>query len=449
MKINISCALTIVFICSQQSLFAQVRADSSVQKLPFSISKAKKLSAEDLKDKKEGTYVTGVPDISSDPVNGFGYGAEGSIIFDGKKRDPFFAYTPYRKKLDVALFNTSRQQREVSLKLDVPYIFNTKWRLRASASYEVNPNLLYFGITERSLNSLKKLSAMDSIPVPPFTGNKYKDYDASLTGNNFNYNRYTKQEIVANISMERSFIDGKLRLLAGYEIGRVNSKPFDGNSRLFNDFQKGGITGVGTYWISMVQLGIIYDTRDLETDPSKGVFAELTNEFSNHVFGSGLNFNKTFAHFKFYQKVLPGVFKKVILAARAGIGYTGGNAPFFEYQDGWSSEGSIAGLGGAYTLRGYKESRFLARVMDFVNVELRCRFFQTNILKQHLAFSTVPFFDIGGVWDKLSNMNNFNNYRYSEGLGLRIAWNVNTILRFDYAFSNEDNQFFFNFGHTF
>jgi outer membrane protein assembly factor BamA len=76
--------------------------------------------------------------------------------------------------------------------------------------------------------------------------------------------------------------------------------------------------------------------------------------------------------------------------------------------------------------------------MDFVNIELRCRFFQTNILKQHIAFSAVPFFDIGGVWDKFSNINNFNNYRNSEGLGLRIAWNVNTILRFDYALSNED-----------
>ena len=165
MKKIISYSLLIILIVGiQHILFAQISADTSSKKLPFPISKDKKLSEEDLKDKKEGTYVTGVPDISSDPVNGFGYGAEGSIIFDGKKSDPFFAYTPYRKKLDVALFNTSRQQREVSLKLDVPYIFNTKWRLRASAAYEVNPNLLYFGITERSLNSLKKLSAMDSVP---------------------------------------------------------------------------------------------------------------------------------------------------------------------------------------------------------------------------------------------------------------------------------------------
>ncbi|MDB5274802.1 MAG: peptide-binding protein, partial [Chitinophagaceae bacterium] len=77
------------------------------------------------------------------------------------------------------------------------------------------------------------------------------------------------------------------------------------------------------------------------------------------------------------------------------------------------------------------------------------RFFQTHIFKQHLAFSAVPFFDIGGVWNDLNRINHFENYRSAEGLGLRITWNENTILRFDYAISKEDQQFFFNLGHAF
>jgi hypothetical protein len=60
-----------------------------------------------------------------------------------------------------------------------------------------------------------------------------------------------------------------------------------------------------------------------------------------------------------------------------------------------------------------------------------------------------PFFDIGGVWNDLSRLNHFENWRYSEVLGMRIAWNINTILRFDYAFSKEDHQFFFSLGHAF
>ena len=123
-------------------------------KLPFAIAKEKRLPDDELAEKKEGIYATGVPDFSSDPVNGIGAGIEGSLFFNGNKKDPFFAYTPYRAELDVDLSITTRLQREARVALDVPYIFNTKWRLRAEAAYEVNPNLLYFGITEQSLKPL-------------------------------------------------------------------------------------------------------------------------------------------------------------------------------------------------------------------------------------------------------------------------------------------------------
>ncbi len=417
-------------------------------KLPFAIANEKKLSGEDLANKKEGIYLTGAPDISSDPVNGFGYGAEGSIYFNGKRSDPFFAYTPYRKRLDVVLFNTTKSQRELMLKLDIPYIFNSKWRLRVEAGYESNPNLLYFGNTEQTLNRLQYFQNGDSSHAIQ-NDLKYKDYEGSLTGINENHNRYTKEEYIFNISAEHSFWDSKLRLLGGFELADFTITPFSGNSLLKNDANANKIIGVGHGLISILQAGVVYDTRDLEPDPGKGIFAEITDEFSSQAIGSKFNFNKIFGQVKVYQKLFPGLFKKVVFAARMGMGYTGGDAPFFEYQDEWSSEGSIEGLGGAHTLRGYKQSRFLARVMNFGNAELRCRFAQTTIFKQHLAFSAVPFFDFGGVWDSVDRLDHWNNYRSSEGLGLRVAWNVNTILRFDYAVSKEDGQFFFNFGHAF
>jgi outer membrane protein assembly factor BamA len=207
---------------------------------------------------------------------------------------------------------------------------------------------------------------------------------------------------------------------------------------------------VGNNVVSFVQAGLIYDTRDLEPDPSNGIFTELTNELSVKSLGSQYNFNKTFFHFNYYHNLFPSVFKKIIFAGRVGIGYTAGNSPFYEYQDEWSAEGSIEGLGGTNTIRGYKSSRFLSRVMQFSNFELRCRLLQFSKFKQHFAISAVPFFDVGGVWDSLDRITtHLNNMRYSEGLGIRIVWNVNTILRFDYAVSKEDNQFFFQIGHTF
>ena len=154
---------------------------------------------------------------------------------------------------------------------------------------------------------------------------------------------------------------------------------------------------------------------------------------------------------KVYQKLFPSVFKKLIFAARAGAAALTGNAPFYEYQEEWSSEGGIYGVaGGGFVLRGYKQSRFVGNYLGFINTELRARFAQFTLLKQHIALSAVPFFDVAGVGNTFSRLISYSsNYRYAEGLGLRIAWNVNTILRFDYAISKEDGQFFFQFGHAF
>lgn len=426
--------------------FSQSPADTL--KLPFAIAKEKRLSDEDLANKKEGVYVTGAPDISSDPVNGFGYGGEGTLYFNGKKSDPFFTYTPYRASLGIVLFNTTRSQREFMLKLDVPYIFNTKWRLRVEGGYEANPNLLYFGQDENTLNGLQYYENNDSLKMP-IKNALYSDYENSLKGGNEFYNTYFKKEAVLNISGERSFLDGKFRTLVGYEIAYVDFSSFAGKSLVQQDYDSKKITGLGKGIVTIEQLGLIWDTRDLETDPSNGIFAELTNELSLKALGSKYDFNKTFFHFNYYKKLFPQRIKKLVFAGRVAFGYSALDCPFFEYQDQWSSEGSIEGLGGANTLRGFKQSRFLGRAMSFNNAELRYRFAQCEILKQHFAFSAVPFADAGAVWDKLNRIGYLNNFRISEGLGLRIAWNVNTILRFDYAISKEDKQFFFNLSHAF
>jgi outer membrane protein assembly factor BamA len=430
----IACGLlNIVTVSAQQ-------ADTT--RLPFAIADEKKLDPEDLEHKREGVYVTGVPDVSSDPVNGFGIGVEGSVYFNGKRNDPFFEYTPYRSKLDVTLFSTTRKQREIRVGYDVPYIFNSKWRLRAEAAYENNPNLLYFGIDETSLSPLVN-------PADGMTYKRYHAYENSLAPPYDFYNGYTKDEYIFNISAERSFWDSKMRALIGYEIARVGITTFNDSSLVSRDERAKGILGVGTNLVSFIQCGLVYDTRDLETDPNKGVFAEVTNELSLRVLGSAFDLNKTFAQVKFYRRILPAVFRKMVFASRVGMGYTAGDAPFYEYQDQWSSEGSIEGLGGGTTLRGFKQGRFLSRAMSFTNIELRYRFAEGRFRKEHFAMSAVPFADMGGVWDNFSYFSKWENYRFATGLGLRVAWNVNTILRFDYAVSKEDNQFFFTFGHAF
>lgn len=424
---------------------AQSQPADSLKKLPFAIATEKRLSPEDLEHKKEGFYVTAIPQLSSDPVNGFGYGAEGFLYFSGRKDDPFFEYTPYRQRISVSLFNTTRSQREAIVRLDIPYIFNTKWRLRMDATYENNPNMLYFGYDEQTLLPLHN-------PENGMAYSTYRSYVNSFSDAYKNYNRFTnKDNFTVNLSGERSFFRSRMRAVFGIEYGNVAVTTFPGASLLQDDFAAGKIKGVGHFLVNIFQSGLVYDTRDLETDPGRGVFAEITNELCLPAFGSPFQFNKTFAHVKVFQNLIRKHPKRLVLALRAGLGYLAGEAPFHEYQHQWSSEGEIGGaVGGGYTLRGFKQSRFVAPAMDFINAELRWRFSQFRIYKQYLAVSAVPFFDMAGVGNDPGRLLSYiNNYNYSEGLGLRLVWNVNTVLRFDYAVSGEDQQFFFSFGHVF
>lgn len=424
--------LLVVILCFCTSVYAQEKD----AELPFAIADEKKLDDDELKEKKEGWFITGLPQVSSDPVNGFGIGGDGYLYLNGNKHDPFL---PYRTKFEAHLFATNKSQQELALAVDVPYLFDSKWRLRGEATIEDNPNLLYFGQTARTMNAL----SFGGKTYPTYTG-----YENAIGADPL-FNTYRKREAILNISAERSMMDSKVRLVGGFEVAKVDvSTVGSGASLLAQEKNSQGVLGVGDNLVTILQLGIVYDTRDLEPDPSRGLFIELTEELSSSVIGSSFDFAKTFLHAKYFVPVLPSVFNHLVFAARGALGSTAGQAPFFEYQDGWSTEGSIEGLGGLRTLRGFKQNRFLARWMGYLNFEARYRLFEGDLWNQHFAVMAVPFFDLGRVWDKFSDLG-LSGFRANGGGALRIAWNQSTILMFDYAMSNEDRQFFFNFGHIF
>ena len=200
-------------------------------------------------------------------------------------------------------------------------------------------------------------------------------------------------------------------------------------------------------WVSLVQTALIYDTRDFEPDPTKGYYFEIANEYSSKYVGSQFEFNKLFLQGRLYKKLPFG--KRTVIAARAAVGNIfGSNAPFFEFQDQWSPDGSVNALGGKQSLRGYRANRFLARSLWFTNIELRYRIAETRLGKQRFAFGIAPFFDAGTVRDRWQNLN-FANVKIAYGAGARVAWNQSTIVFFDYGISKEDNLFYIGIGQAF
>ena len=113
---NIPAFAALIFCLSLKAQDTTRVAKNDTLKLPFAISNEKKLSEEDLKNKKEGFYVTAIPDISSDPINGFGFGAEASLFFNevekygNKTDDTYISTSPALVTIDASHFYTHKIQ---------------------------------------------------------------------------------------------------------------------------------------------------------------------------------------------------------------------------------------------------------------------------------------------------------------------------------------------------
>ncbi|WP_338813047.1 DUF5982 domain-containing protein [Bernardetia sp. Wsw4-3y2] len=472
--------LTLLFstLFFQNQLQAQDQVQNTNSEIDsLSFIKSRKMSDEDLEKKREATFVTGLPDFSSDPVTGFGFGINSNIYWNGKRENPLFAYTPYLAKLKANAAYYTSNAREISLSLDVPYYKGTRWRFKIDVKAQQNPTNLYFGLTEKTLGKLSLPSNSTA------TFDTYKAFDEArqiirlsdeteMNNNEIIFvtdalsNRFKETEYMLNLKADYAIGNGKWRAMGGYEIQHLSYATFEGletdgrvpisretlvvpngSSLLRRDFQEGTISGIKGGWVSIIQSALIYDTRDFEPDPTKGVYFEVANEYSSKLIGSQFDFDKFFIQGRAFQKLPVG--KRTVLAGRIGIGNIfGNNAPFFEYQDQWSPDGSINALGGGSSLRGYRQNRFLARAMWFTNIELRIRLLETKIAKQLFGFSLAPFVDAGTVRDKWQDLN-FENIKTSYGTGLRIAWNQSTILSLDYGRSKEDALLYFGIGQIF
>ena len=455
--------------------------------LPFTIDPSKKMPEDELSEKKEGTFVTGLPRVEFDPIRGFGAGGNVFLFFNGDKDDPFFDYTPYRHRVNAEFFIFENGRVRYELKYDAPYIFDSKWRLRADAVLWEDPEAQYWGLGRSSLGRLNfKDKRMGNVR----NFDRVSDYeenlafvqegpDGTLTTDVF-YNNFIQREQLYNLLGERIFMGGKMRFMFGYEALFTNFSSYEGrtvdegltfdgdeveavhNTTLidkeradgtWDKYNLSGFEGDGFQFTSMLAAALIYDTRDYEPDPSEGIFLEYSHEYSAPWLGSDFNFNKFMLQGQYIKTLARWRNKKsrLTFAGLAALGYIWGpNINFIEMWDlsSQAEAGGILVLGGERSLRGYREARFLAPTVALVNLEMRTRLYDFKFLRQHFALGLTPFYDFGSVWDSPTDMD-FKKWRGAPGMGGRIAWNQSTVLRLDYAQSREGGQFFFGFDHIF
>ena len=223
----------------------------------------------------------------------------------------------------------------------------------------------------------------------------------------------------------------------------------------------GGIT-------SSVRLGLMYDSRNIENNPTKGICAEAHISASPKWLGTSHENYKVSATMRQY---LPLVQDKLTLAYR--IAYEGflGNAPWYSlpFYDSMETKADYDGYGGYRTVRGLMLNRVQGLHTGFYNLELRWRFVDFKLLNQNIAFALSAFndgvhvfkgYDLTnktGVKQELYktfiDLSKKDGYHGSAGAGLRFIMNQNFIVAFEYArcFNKQDGTgaFYINTGFLF
>lgn len=221
---------------------------------------------------------------------------------------------------------------------------------------------------------------------------------------------------------------------------------------IINSDEKDG--GFATY----LKIGAVFDTRDNEPNPMKGIWTEAVLTYAPSFLGVGEKYEhaKLSITHRQYFTLIP---EKLSFVYR--LGYQGtlfGKCPFYLQPNmttlflrGATNEG----LGGAKSLRGIIRNRVEGDGIVYGNIELRWKFIKFYFIKQNFYLSLNTFIDGGQVVKPIKINKTFSETSYTEsdyfsddnetlhaswGLGLRIVMNQNFIIAVDHGrvFKKED-----------
>lgn len=282
-----------------------------------------------------------------------------------------------------------------------------------------------------------------------FTGNIWDNkffWEAGYHLSYFKQGAINREKINKNKDEDKMFPDDEPTLFEQYRTWGIIS----------DEEAEGGLN-------STVRLGLLYDTRDKEGAPSKGIWAEGHLTLAPKWLGTKIPYYKYSATFRQY---LPIVDNDVLtFAYRLNYeGTIGEDAPYYvlPYITVMGASYDRDGMGGYRTIRGLMRNRVQGLDMASYNAELRWRFVNFTLWKQNIAFG-VNLFSDGTMVTRNFDMSfrgeerarkDYDEYmaltdnrtadrpHITVGGGLRFIMNQNFIVAFEYGlpiskFSND------------
>lgn len=394
-----------------------------------------------------GWSVGAFPTVSISNTLGFQYGLFGSVFFYGDGStypDPLHKFT-----FEGSHFTGGRSR--FYLTYDSKYLI-PNWRLTLLALYMLDPLAFFYGFNGAAQPYADSLDARKHYYLDRRFLQTFANFQRQLTDN---------MKIAGGLTFSH------------YDITDYDSAKYDGHptSALYREYVDRGLISPNEARggnVVEARAGIVYDTRDIEAAPNRGLLAEV---FLNGGLAQGNhNYLKLCAYFSQFHRIPLGFIAAGDPVFAYRIAYTGtlaGDVPFYMQQiipmlvpHTMLTEG----LGSAKTMRGLFENRIVADGVAWANVELRVKLVKFSLLNQYFYIAVNPFFDCGLITQPYRLDRQAQSLGYSDthalrrqaqqlataaGLGFKLAWNENFIITLELARSFDPilgNDFWFDAG---
>lgn len=283
-------------------------------------------------------------------------------------------------------------------------------------------------------------------------GGRQAFYDKSASDGFYKYDRSTLN-VKADFSGR---ISGPLSWEAGYHFNRFTVKDFsfdedEPDMSLYGLYKSWGIIPSSeSSWFcsSAMRAGLVFDTRDYEGVPTKGIWANAHLIAAPKFLGSSVSYLKVHAALRQY---IPLVKETLTFAYRLDYQEFLGDAPWYVipfYTPGGPVYDNVA-LGGFRSVRGLMYNRVEGSAIGFVNAELRWKFAGFTLLNQDIGLmisgfcdgiSALKSFDLTNrtgvfptLYSKYIDTSRGDSMHFSTGAALKLILNRNFILNIEYA----------------
>lgn len=278
---------------------------------------------------------------------------------------------------------------------------------------------------------LVTILAADRLQRAPYFGLGNTPHDSAPDSRRFY--TYSLRRYTAFGAVQRELLP-HLRALAGLQLRHYRAVPLGEDTTLLGrQLAAGAPLDTGARSGAELRGGLLYDTRDEEASPTRGVFLEA---LAAHSLGLG------YTRWLLDARQFIPIGEMTTLGLRQSVELAEGDLPFYVMYERLTSWRPEDGFGGPTTLRNHLPGRFLAPNRAVVSADIRYRKVEVPIPTSPFRIWFVGFADAGRLW-MTGESPDLKGLHWDGGVGLFAQFSKSTVIGLNVGVSRVDG---FEFG---